>query len=107
MLAGEKGVMGVEGLVLPPDARLSLRLVPMGDLALEAPESKLAWEREGCTGGFASPPLVFFLENRPIVAVFHWVSILVRAFPRFVGFTADSQVLLANRELWRKRRSAQ
>lgn len=99
--------MGVEGLVLPPDTRLSLRLVPMGDLALEAPESKLAWEREGCTGGFASPPLFFFLENRPIAAGFHWVSIMVRASLRFVGFTGDSQVLLANRELWRKCRSVQ
>lgn len=65
ILAGEKGDIGVEGLVLPPDTRLSLWLVPMGDLTLE-PESKLAFEREGWTAGLKSPLCDFFLLNRPI-----------------------------------------
>ena len=89
-ILGILGDIGVDGLVLAPDTRLSLWLVPMGDLVLEPAESRLAFDREGWTAGLKSPLCDFFLLKRPI---FGQVSIRegVR-YSQFGSFVADSQI---------------
>lgn len=98
ILEGGKGDIGVEGLVLPPDTRLSLWLVPMGDLTLEPAESRLAFDREGWTAGLMSPLCDFFLLKRPM---FGRVSISVCVVLNSETSWLTRRSALANDEPWR------